>query len=703
MALDPASAFIVNAAGTAGSEAARWLRTSLSAFIGRVLGRHGAAAEGVPPVATLLRLSGETSNNPAASTQLAILVGLAQQQLTPGPASPDFPPSVHADYFTNAEKALRMLDQAAARPFAGSARGVLLLGDDGSGKTTIAARWALRGYAPLRGGPVPLYADLRHVDTSEEAQARVYRLLLRQLGMREEDMPSGVEERAWLYRGLMAHRHIIMVLDNARGLEQLKPYIISTASVFTIVTTTTRDDLRDLFQTQIPVGRLSTHDTKRLFIRLMGKRAFEQALHEHPTLVTECQGGAAVVHRTVATLRAGHNSIDGRLRAEDTYHRLQTDLARFLNLLSFLPWPDISLGAASAAGDVPQSDAARWLTQLADLQFLERQSGHEDRYSFRPSIQEYVAKTALGREGLIVKKAVVKRSLNWLLHFAARADHDAHPLRWPVNDLRERLTQTPFASSAEALNALVSEIDTITRAVAIARDVREFDTVCGLCDAMWSAQLKAGRQVEVLPALRIGVAVADKNLPDSLLAARMQTLLGLALTELGRDRWAEAKRVLRRAVRTARASGHVLSHATAVESLGLLSLRQGNGSHAFSRFEESYDILAQIGEGHPDAVHAKRARALLRRHMGSALRCQSHFSEAHAQLNTALDFFRSAGDRYNEGRTLTDIAWAHLDKYEFSEALPPIDAALALLTDEAAEPHIEQLRRLRRLCVAAQG
>ncbi|MGP3967404.1 tetratricopeptide repeat protein [Streptomyces sp. 6N223] len=676
----------------AGGETARSIRTALTTMASRLLSSRGSFSEGNADVATLASLAGAVSSQPDEAALLGILSGFAQDLMAPGPCSPAFPPSVHSNYFTNAERVLAELDRAAEQPYEGGIRGALLYGESDSGKTATASHWAFRRTA--HRSYCKAYADLRDIDASQEAQARVYRRLLSQLGMRGEDMPPGMRDRAWHYRRLLHERRAVLVLDNVREVAHVQPFLVPESGVFTIVTTTR---LMSLFETHLEVESLSHEATKQLFIKLIGPDAFERTLRTHPTLVERCRGQAAAVLRTVKDLQAGDDSADERF-PEDTYERLPPDLARFLNHLTFVPWPEITSGVAAAAAEVTQIDAARMLERLTDLQFLVHEPGRSDRYRFRQGCENYVASMALRREGALREDAAVTRSLEWLLGFAVRADWDAHPWRWPVNDLRERMTHPPFGSSAQALTALIAELDSITQAVDVASKRREPKTTCGLCDAMWAAQLKDGRRQEVLPALRIGVKVADEHVTDKVIVARMHTLLGLALTELGPEGWREAKRELERAERIARASEHILSLATAIESQGLLSLRRGDGRSALRRFEESHNVLAQIREDHPDFAHAERARALLRRNQGRALRLLGRLPEAQARLAASLENFRGIRDEYSQGRTLTDIAWTHFDAGDLREALQAIDQAIPLLTEEGADYHVQLLRRLRRRC-----
>jgi tetratricopeptide (TPR) repeat protein len=222
-----------------------------------------------------------------------------------------------------------------------------------------------------------------------------------------------------------------------------------------------------------------------------------------------------------------------------------------------------------------------------------------------------------------------------------------------------------------------------------------------LCQALWPLQLKAGHHDVLLPALRIGARTADAHLPGTRAAGALHAQLAHSLTEV--RRWDEAEPEALAAARDERTAGHVRGHASAVEFLGLLRLRQWRWQEAYDRFEEAYDILDGIGPDDEGAGDLARARALLERHRGRALRGLGRRDEARERLERALGYFRESGEAYNTARALTDLAETRLDGAEFTAALPLIDEAVAALAKEKAEYQLAHLRTLRERCVSAAG
>ncbi|WP_232838857.1 AfsR/SARP family transcriptional regulator [Streptomyces geranii] len=109
-------------------------------------------------------------------------------------------------------------------------------GTAGVGKTALAVYWAHRVADRFPDGQ--LYVNLRGFDPSGAAVTpdQAVRGFLDALGVPAQRIPVGPEARVGLYRSLLAGRRVLMVLDNARDTDQVRPLLPGTGGCLAVVT-----------------------------------------------------------------------------------------------------------------------------------------------------------------------------------------------------------------------------------------------------------------------------------------------------------------------------------------------------------------------------------------------------------------------------------------------------------------------------------
>jgi hypothetical protein len=143
-----------------------------------------------------------------------------------------------------------------------------VVGGAGTGKTALALHWGA-----LMAGRFPdgqLYADLRGFDRRPPLPPSV--VLARFLQALGVPVPDGEDERAAVYRTTLADRAILVVLDNARDPEHVRPLLPGPSPAEVLVTS--RDDMRGLVAThgvhRVPLGPLSPGDAVELLSTVLG-------------------------------------------------------------------------------------------------------------------------------------------------------------------------------------------------------------------------------------------------------------------------------------------------------------------------------------------------------------------------------------------------------------------------------------------------
>lgn len=146
-------------------------------------------------------------------------------------------------------------------------------GAPGVGKTALALHWAHQVVEHFPDGQ--LYVNLYGYDTripmlAEDALA----VFLRSLGMQDQDIPDSLDERAARYRTLTANRRILVILDNASSVQQVRALLPGSSSCATIVTS--RTALAGLIARngalRLDLDMLSLADSTKLLHDLIGER-----------------------------------------------------------------------------------------------------------------------------------------------------------------------------------------------------------------------------------------------------------------------------------------------------------------------------------------------------------------------------------------------------------------------------------------------
>ena len=213
--------------------------------------------------------------------------------------------------FTGRAGELAELDRLAGR--AGAEPVFLCVtGTAGAGKTATAVHWGHRVRARFPDGQ--LYLDLCGYDPGEPLPSTdALAVLLTALLPAGAEIPLGAAERAARFRTEVATRRILIVLDNAASVEQVRPLLPGTETCVVVVTS--RDSLAGLVALhgahRIDLDRLPLADAVALLWRLIGER-----------VNAEPAAAAALAERCVRL------PLTLRLAAEQAVSRPATPLAR---------------------------------------------------------------------------------------------------------------------------------------------------------------------------------------------------------------------------------------------------------------------------------------------------------------------------------------------------------------------------------------
>ncbi len=250
----------------------------------------------------------------------------------------------------------------------------MLAGTAGVGKTALAVRWARRAAAAFPDGQ--LYVNLRGYDPGAAgAPGDALAGFLRALGVAGEDIPAGEDERAAAYRSLLDGRRMLVVLDNAASVEQVRPLLPGSPTCLVVVTS--RDSMAGLVARhgarRLALDMLPAADAIGLLRTLIGDRvdaepgaaaelagqcarlplalrvAAELAAASPDSRLAELAGELAGEQRRLDLLDAGG---DERTAVRGvfswSYRHLPAAAARAFRLIGLHPGPDLDAYAVAA-------------------------------------------------------------------------------------------------------------------------------------------------------------------------------------------------------------------------------------------------------------------------------------------------------------------------------------------------------------------
>ncbi|MFJ9441066.1 AfsR/SARP family transcriptional regulator [Kitasatospora sp. NPDC101235] len=264
-----------------------------------------------------------------------------------------------------------------------------LAGIGGVGKTTLAVHVAHRVRAEFPDGQ--LYVDLRGAGATPADPAGVLGDFLHALGVTES--PDSLEQRAALYRSLLANRRMLILLDNARDADQIRPLIPGVSGC--AVLATSRSRLAGIPGAQLfDVEELTPDEALALFSAIVGEQRVAAEPEAAMQVVTACgflplavriaaarlasrpRWSVSDLARRLADQRRRLDELQlGNLAVETTiglgYGQLTVDEARAFRLLALIDSPDIPLAAAAALLGADEYTAEDLAEALVEANMLE--------------------------------------------------------------------------------------------------------------------------------------------------------------------------------------------------------------------------------------------------------------------------------------------------------------------------------------------
>jgi DNA-binding SARP family transcriptional activator/tetratricopeptide (TPR) repeat protein len=593
-----------------------------------------------------------------------------------GPAQ--LPSAVSA--FSGRAGELDRLDDLLGRP--GRAVPIwVVCGTAGVGKTALAVHWAHRARARFPDGQ--LYVNLRGYATA--APLRPIEALagfLSALGVPADQVPSDTERAAAMYRTLLADRRVLVILDNARTAEQVRPLLPGGSACAALITS--RDRLGGLVAQDgadhLTLGMLTASEAASLLERVLGARARAEgdAVAElarrcaYLPLALRIAAAHLMLHpgRTVAGYldRLGAaGGLDELAAGDDATVRIAFDLsyqgldepARLLfRRLGLAPGADVTVDDAATLGDLDPYVAGRLLDRLTGAHLIEE--SRPGRYAFHDLLRQYAAEhnppadrdTALTR--LYGRYVDLARSAAALLY--------PHMLLLPHPE-----PESGHAHAAAALTWLESERANLVQAVEAAAQRGPRRPGWILADALRGAFHLSRHTTGWLTMAEAALSAATADGDRAAQAAARQSL-GTAQRSIGA--YPDALHHYTEALRLARECGWAESEATNLGNLGIICRKMGRLSEAADHLHAALTVDRRIGRRSGEANNLGN--------LADVYHAMGRLPEAAAAYRAALNRNAEAGIVHGEALARTGLGQVGIELGRPDEAREHLDRALDL-------------------------
>lgn len=635
---------------------------------------------GLDPGARLRQLHADIlSDRPAAGSQ---------------PATAQLPADIAG--FAGRGAQLKELDELAgvAMGAAAAVTTCVIAGTAGVGKTTLAVHWShrIRGLFP----DGQLYVNLRGFDPASPPMdpADALRRFLDALGMPAQPVPVDLSALSALYRTLLANRRVLVVLDNARDADQVRPLLPGSASCLVLVTS--RNVLAGLIATEnarpIVLDLFDRADARQMLAGRLGRDrlAAEPAAAEEIT--ARCAGlplAIAVASARAAThpafplatiareLRAARGVLDpfaGHDPATDvravfswSYQQLSAPAKRMFRLLGLHPGPDFTVWAAGSLAAVSARVARAILTELSDANLISEHMPH--RYALHDLLRAYAGELLVEREPEPARLAALHRLLDHCLHTGFAADRMLDRFRDPIVAAPPSAGTlvAPLADHDGAMSWFTAELSTLLAGVERAAEAGLDGHCWRLAWVLAYFLERRGHWLSWLGAQRTALAAA-RRLADPGGQAQALRSLGRVHVHLGRPE--EAMDHLGQAAELFQATGDVAGQARVHFDLCWISTRQSVHTRALHHAEQAL-ALFQTTDNRSGQARAYNNVAWGHNFVGN-------HDQALAAGEQALDLNRGIGDRYGEADTWDALGHAHLALRHHQESIRCYGRAVAL-------------------------
>ncbi|MFD2691078.1 tetratricopeptide repeat protein [Streptomyces phyllanthi] len=569
-----------------------------------------------------------------------------------------------------------------------------IAGTAGVGKTALAVYWASRVADRFPGGQ--LYVNLRgfHPTGSVMTSAEAILGFLDAFGVPADRIPPGLDAQVGLYRSLVAGKRVLVLLDNARDADQVRPLLPGSSGCLALVTS--RNQLTGLVAADgacpLVVDLLTKDEARRLLVHRLGHARVTAATHAVEEIITRCarlplalsivaaraatnpRFALSVFARELGDTGSGLGPFTSDDPATDirgvfswSYRLLSPAAARLFRLLGLHPGPIVTEPAAAGLAGLRADQVRPLLAELTQAHLIDQYV--PGRCTLHDLLREYATELTHTHDPENERRTALRRLLDHYLHSAATASEALSWYRDPVRLTGPEVGVTPevLTDHGRALAWFAAELPNLTAAVRRAAETGFEAHAWQLAWTLVSFFDLAGRWHEWADTHEVALAAA-RQAGDVTGEARTRRNLARVYCRQGRHQ--DAHTQLRQSLNLCRDLGDPVGQAQALRFISTVLGRQGRHREALSHAREALSLLRAahhlIGQG----------RAL--NQIGWQLSLLGDHQQAIHHCRQALRILQEFDDRDGEGAAWDTLGHAHQHLGDHQEAIACFRQALRL-------------------------
>jgi len=567
----------------------------------------------------------------------------------------------------------------------------------GVGKTALAVQ---AGYAARQAGWFPagvLFVDLHGYDDAPVEPGQALDALLRALGIAAEHIPPGAEQRAGLYRSVLAQISdpVLIIADNASSEAQVRLLLPGLGPHRVVVTS--RHTLAALGARLLDVAVLDDEAGVALLDgALRAARPGDDRIGADrrgaARLTGICGGLPLALQITAALLKADPSRTVSdmadeltdeirRLKAlryddgsgtsapsvaaafELSYRQLGEAAARVFRLLPVNPGPDVSTAAAAALADLPAGEARTVIGQLVRAHLAEAAAGAAGRWRMHDLLRLYARQLSDAHADGDGREQARDRLLRYYLDTTDAAD--AHLRALPGTPV-----PAVFTGRDHALEWFDAERPSLIAAVTMAASTGR-DQIAMRLPLNLNQYLSWRRRFDDWLSTTMVSRDAARRLHDRDAEAAALTSLGVALWEV--RRFEEAITVFQDVAAISRETGDRHREGMALNNLGLALAEVRRFEEAITAHQDAAVIYRETSD--------RRGEGKALGNLGLALAEAGRLEEAITAHQEDLVICREIGDRNGEGAALNNLGLALAEAGRFEEAITAYQDGYAIVRE----------------------